>query len=102
MKFTNRKFLVARFILLLFAFSFTETNAQKVFIHPGILHNQASLDHIYEVVKKKKMAEAGSYQLLRDHPLASARYKMNGPYRTISRDGEFRSTKSKWKLILVR
>jgi len=64
-------------------------------VHPGILHNQASLDRIYAIAQNKTMPEYGSYQLLKDHPCASARYSMNGPYRIISRDGEYAWTKSK-------
>jgi hypothetical protein len=68
--------------------------AQRAFVHPGILHTMASLDHIYEVAQKKIAPEYGSYELLRDHPLASARYKMNGPFAVISRDGTYAYTKS--------
>jgi hypothetical protein len=70
-------------------------NAQKVFVHPGILHTKASLEHIYKVAQQKTMPEYGSYELLRDHPLASAQYKMNGPFTVISRDGQYAYTKSK-------
>src|SRR4051812_35082 len=69
--------------------------AQKQFVHPGILHSKASLQHIYNVARHKIMPEYGSYELLRDHPLASAQYNMNGPYSIISRDGQYAYTKSK-------
>ena len=65
------------------------------FVHPGILHTKAGLDHIYTVAQNRTMPEYGSYELLRDHPLASASYKMNGPFAVISRDGPFAYTKSK-------
>ena len=65
------------------------------FVHPGILHSQASLDHIFEVATKKTMPEYGSFELLMNHPCASAQYKMNGPYTVISRDGQYAHTKSK-------
>ncbi len=67
----------------------------KAFLHPGILHSQASLDHISRVVANKTMPEYGSYELLMNHPLASDQYKMNGPYTVISRDGAYAYTKSK-------
>lgn len=70
-------------------------SSTKHFVHPGILHSQASLDHIAEVVKNKTMPEYGSYELLKNHPLSSFDYKMNGPYTVISRDGEYSYTKSK-------
>jgi len=68
---------------------------KKSFVHPGILHSRESLDHIFEVVTKKTMPEYGSYELLKNHPCASAQYKMNGPFRVISRDGQYAYTKSK-------
>ncbi|MDR3652200.1 MAG: alginate lyase family protein [Paludibacter sp.] len=67
----------------------------KSFVHPGILHSQASLDHIFEVASKKTMPEYGSYELLKNHPCASPQYKMNGPFKIISRDGQYAYTKSK-------
>jgi len=82
-------------ICLLVIISFGKLSAQRVFIHPGVLHNQASLDHMYEVAQHKTMPEFGSYKLLRDNPLSDVRYKMNGPFEVISRDGEFANTKSK-------
>jgi hypothetical protein len=69
--------------------------AQKVFVHPGILFTQASLQHIEQVAKTKQMPEYGSYEVLKNLPLSSATCKMNGPYKVISRDGEFGWTKSK-------
>ncbi len=68
---------------------------KKSFVHPGILHSRESLDHIFEVATKKTMPEYGSYELLKNHPCASAQYKMNGPFRVISRDGQYAYTKSK-------
>ncbi|HSC39192.1 MAG TPA: hypothetical protein VLD19_15020, partial [Chitinophagaceae bacterium] len=81
--------------LLLVVFLAHHLQAQKTFVHPGILHNQASLDRIYAIAQNKTMPEYGAYQLLKDHPCASAQYRMNGPYRIISRDGEYAWTKSK-------
>ncbi len=72
-----------------------QSKKKKVFVHPGILHSQASLQRIYDVAQQKTQPGYGSYELLRDHPLSSANYKMNGPYTIISRDGEYKWTKSK-------
>ena len=77
------------------AWSNLDSHAQRAFVHPGILHTMASLNHIYEVAQKKIMPEYGSYELLRDHPLASSQYKMNGPFAIISRDGPYAYTKTK-------
>lgn len=69
--------------------------AQRQFVHPGILHAQAGLDHIYQVAQKKTLPEYGSYELLSNHPLANAQYMMKGPFTVISRDGQYGYTKSK-------
>lgn len=71
------------------------TASAKSFVHPGILHTQVSLDHIYKVAQQQLLPGYGSYLLLRDHPLSAATYAINGPYKVISRDGEYRWTKSK-------
>jgi alpha-glucosidase len=70
-------------------------NSTHLFVHPGILFSQTSLEHIRQVVENKTMPEYGSYELLKNQPLASADYKMNGPYTVISRDGQYAFTKSK-------
>jgi hypothetical protein len=69
--------------------------AQKAFIHPGILHTQTALDRYYEIAQHGTMPEYGSYRLLKDNALSKASYQMNGPFKVISRDGEFKGTKSK-------
>jgi len=63
--------------------------------HPGILHSQKQFDALYKIVQEKTSPAYGSYLLLKNNPRASADYKMNGPYKTISRDGEFGYTKTK-------
>jgi hypothetical protein len=69
--------------------------AQRVFIHPGILQTQTELDRLYKVAHEKISPEYGSFKLLDENPLSSENYQMNGPFKVISRDGEFGSTKSK-------
>jgi hypothetical protein len=90
---SNHKLSVCFILVLLLTAG--SAHAQKKFLHPGILHSTAGLNHIYKVAQQKTMPEYGSYELLRDHPLASASYKMNGPYTVISRDGQYSYTKSK-------
>ncbi|MDN5286524.1 MAG: glycoside hydrolase family 92 [Mucilaginibacter sp.] len=70
-------------------------SAQNVFVHPGVLHSQASLDKIYQAVKNKTEPQYGSYKLLEANPLAQADYKMKGPFKIIARDGEFKYTSTK-------
>ncbi|MES2775580.1 MAG: alginate lyase family protein [Bacteroidota bacterium] len=87
-------------ITRLFSFLFLLSNGNQIearekFVHPGILLSKASLDHIYAVAQKHTMPGYGSYELLRDNPLSSAGYKMNGPYKVISRDGAYAWTKTK-------
>jgi len=65
------------------------------FIHPGVLHTREDFDHLYRVVQQKTEPGYSSYLLLKNNLRASASYKMNGPYRTISRDGEYAWTKTK-------
>jgi len=69
--------------------------AQKPFVHPGVLHTQKDFDQLAMIVQKKISPAYDSYLLLKDNPRASADYKMNGPFKVISRDGEFAYTKTK-------
>jgi hypothetical protein len=46
-------------------------------------------------VQKKIYPAYGSYLLMKDNPRSSAAYQMNGPFKVISRDGEFGYTKTK-------
>jgi hypothetical protein len=71
------------------------TIAQRVFTHPGILQTQTELDRLFKVAHDKIAPEYGSFKLLDENPLSSEAYKMNGPFKVISRDGEFAFTKSK-------
>lgn len=71
------------------------SSAQQKFINPGILFSSSDLQRIYQTAQDKSSVGYASFELLRDHPLASADYKMKGPFRVISRDGEFGNTKSR-------
>lgn len=56
--------------------------------HPGILHSQASINAMKQVVAE---ADGGSnayktYEAMRDYELSQSTYFMNGPYEKISRD----------------
>ncbi|MEO6524414.1 MAG: alginate lyase family protein [Mucilaginibacter sp.] len=69
--------------------------AQRKFVHPGVLHTQKDFDHLKEIVQKKTSPAYDSYLLLKGNLRASADYKMFGPFKVISRDGEFAYTKTK-------
>lgn len=70
-------------------------SAQQKFVHPGILFNRADLQRIYHTAQEKSSPGYGSFELLRDNPLASADYVMKGPFKVISRDGEYGHTKTR-------
>lgn len=65
------------------------------FKHPGILHTQNELNYLYRVVQKKIEPAYDSYLLLKNDPRASSSYQMYGPFKIISRDGEYAYTKTK-------
>ncbi len=87
-------------LTVIFAITTLCSTAQKTFIHPGILQTKEDFEHLYQVVQKKTLPAYGSYLLLRDNPRASSDYVMNGPFETISRDGEFSYTKPKFEADL--
>lgn len=69
-----------------------EAGAQS-FVHPGLLHSQASIDRIHALVANRSQPSYGSFVLLRDTPEASASYAIKGPFARISRAGENAHTK---------
>jgi len=83
------------FFVIIFAFTVCHLQAQKAFVHPGVLFTQTSLNHFYDVAQKKIKPEYESYKLLRNNPLASSSYQMRGPFKVIARDGDFKFTKKK-------
>lgn len=83
-------YLIVYFLFFLSSIS----SAQQKFVHPGILFSGSDLQRIYQTAQDKSSGGYASFELLRDNPLASADYKMKGPFRVISRDGEFGNTKS--------
>jgi hypothetical protein len=83
-------YLIVYFLFFLSSIS----SAQQKFIHPGILFSGSDLQRIYQAAQDKSSVGYASFELLRNNPLASSDYKMKGPFRVISRDGEFGNTKS--------
>lgn len=67
----------------------------QTFIHPGVLHTQKQFDYLIKVVKEKKEPAYSSYLLLKNYKCSSCDYKMIGPFKVISRDGDYAYTKSK-------
>lgn len=82
-------------ILLLIATTSASAQAEKNFRHPGILHTTESFTRIRHLIATRAEPAYGSYLLLKSHPCSQADYQMEGPFPVISRDGEYRDTKSK-------
>lgn len=71
-----------------------EMQARK-FVHPGILHTTKSIERMRAQIADKEYPAYGSFELLKNHHCSQADYQPFGPFEIISRDGEFRHTKSK-------
>lgn len=71
-----------------------EVQARK-FVHPGILHTKESIERMRIRISNKEYPAYGSFELLKNHHCSQADYQPFGPFEVISRDGEFRHTKSK-------
>ena len=78
--------------IIFFCF-FVYTLGAQDFIHPGILHSDASLKRIKALVENKSQPAYGSYLIMSNLPEAQADYTMKGPFEIVSRDGEHRQTK---------
>ncbi len=66
----------------------------RTFNHPGILHSKEALQRIARLVEEHTSPCMGSYAKLLSEPGASAAYCMQGPFRYISRAGEYGYTKA--------
>ena len=67
----------------------------RKFVHPGILHTTKSIERMRAQIADKEYPAYGSFELLKSHHCSQADYQPFGPFEIISRDGEFRHTKSK-------
>jgi hypothetical protein len=65
------------------------------FIHPGILHTAQRMELMRYMISQKVEPAYGSFLLLKENDRARSDYKMQGPFRVISRDGAFGYTKGK-------
>jgi hypothetical protein len=74
--------------------AFCILHSQK-FIHPGILHTAQKMELMRYMIQQKVEPAYGSWLLLKENGHAQAHYKMQGPFRVISRDGAFGYTKGK-------
>jgi hypothetical protein len=78
------------FVLLLL--SSTLTSAAE-FVHPGVLHTNASIERMKRQIAQHEQPAYGSFLLLKNHHCSSTDYVPFGPFKVISRDGEYRDTK---------
>lgn len=82
-------------IISLIGLCFCLQTYAKEFIHPGILHTKVSIERMRKQIADKEYPAYGSYELLKAHHCSQADYRPFGPFEVISRDGEYRHTKSK-------
>lgn len=78
------------YLLLIFSLE----GLAKSFVHPGILHSAEALKRIFHLVQTEVYPSMGSLGKLKSEPEASSRYGMQGPFRFISRGGEYGYTKA--------
>lgn len=80
-------------VMIMLSLSFC-MQARK-FVHPGILHTMQGIERMRGQIEGKEYPAYGSYVALKNHHCSQSDYKPFGPFEIISRDGEFRHTKSK-------
>lgn len=83
-----------RFLLFIALLTCSVCANAKDFVHPGILHSTESLVRIRTLVKDNVYPSIGSFNKLKAEPEASFHYGMQGPFRFISRGGEYGYTKA--------
>lgn len=71
--------------LLLLFFLTGISSADPTFRHPGILHSRASLDMIREKIKTSEEPWHSAFNHFKRDARTAADYRMQGPFRTISR-----------------
>mgnify|MGYP000278002350 CR=1 FL=1 len=83
-----------KYILFYLLFCLSVGGWAKDFVHPGILHSSEALRRIAGLVKNDVNPSMGSFNKLKAEPEASYHYCIQGPFRFISRSGEYGYTKS--------
>jgi len=67
--------------------------ATKKFAHPGLLHTNADIRRMQQLLKQHDEVAMGSYEKLTADKKAQADYAMRGPYEHIAREGRYQYTK---------
>lgn len=65
-----------------------QTEEDRPFHHPGLLHNADDLDRIVRQVAAGKEPWAAGFEKLACHPQSRSDYRMRGPVRVVNRPGE--------------
>lgn len=77
----------------------TEIHYPESFTHPGVLHNEASIERMREIVAEAKVDEPAykTYLAMAEDDWAKSDYTIQGPFEYIARQGEYGSTKDKYE-----
>lgn len=82
-----------RFVVSMWLCVLCTVLSARSFTHPGVLHNLKSFEVMKQQIEKKIMPAYGSWMILKAHPCSQFDYELRGPYKVISRDGEYAYTK---------
>ena len=82
-----------RFVVSMWLCVLCTVLSARSFTHPGVLHNLKSFEVMKQQIEKKIMPAYGSCMILKAHPCSQFDYELRGPYKVISRDGEYAYTK---------
>jgi hypothetical protein len=75
-----------KFRLLCLLFALTALVQAQSFVHPGLLHDRASLERIRTNVRAGNEPWKTAFERLKSYSQASADYRMKGPFEQVSRD----------------
>lgn len=82
-----------RFVVSMWLCVLCTVLSARSFTHPGVLHNLKSFEVMKQQIEKNIMPAYGSWMILKAHPCSQFDYELRGPYKVISRDGEYAYTK---------
>lgn len=63
-----------------------ELEIPEKFVHPGILHTNADIERMREIVANQEQPGYECYEILKNHELSQANYIIKGPFEMISRN----------------
>lgn len=86
-----RKILLS--LCLLAVTYFTQVASASAFSHPGLLHSNADLERMRQLVASRVEPAYGSWKILNSDSKSSSHYHMQGPFKNLARDGKYGFTK---------